>query len=66
MKFYSRRAAAVALAVALSVSTVVTGSPRQAERDRDKSTRIILLIKKVIGISTNDDMPAPPHPTSKP
>lgn len=64
MRFYSRRAAAIVLAVALSLPSVVLASPRERERGRDKQeiVRIIKKIQKLLGISTNDDLPLPPPP----
>jgi hypothetical protein len=64
MKFCFRRAAAVALAVALSLPTVAMALPQERERSRDRSeiVRIIKKIQRLLGISTNDDLPLPPFP----
>jgi hypothetical protein len=63
MDFHSRRAAAVALAVALSLPIIVDARPRQEpERDRGVIVSIVKKIKKIIGVTTNDDGPQPPLP----
>lgn len=64
MRFYSRRAAAIVLAVALSLPSVAIASPfeREHPRDRRDIVRIIKKIQKLFGISTNDDLPLPPPP----
>ena len=60
MKFYSRHAAAVALAVFFIVSTSATAAPRgRAPRERDVP-KVLKIIKKLVGIGTHDDLPVPP------
>ncbi|HVE70277.1 MAG TPA: hypothetical protein VNI54_02830 [Thermoanaerobaculia bacterium] len=62
MKVYSRRAAAVALAVFLSGSVSAFAGPRErAPRERDLS-KLVKIIKKFVGIGTFDDLPLPPPP----
>jgi len=69
MKCHSRRIATVVLAVALSLSSVATASPKQQDRGRERIGRIIQVITKIqklFGISTNDDLPQPPIPAPPP
>jgi hypothetical protein len=65
MKSFSRRAAAVVLAAALSLPGVAFAAPQKKEPSNRKG-QVIRLIKKVFGISTNDDIPTPPIPKSDP
>ena len=64
MKFCVRRAAVIALAIALSVPSVAAPMREERERGRDRSeiVRIIKKIQKLFGIATNDDLPLPPYP----
>jgi hypothetical protein len=68
MKKYARRVAAVTLAVALSLPLVAAESRQKQERDQQKSAivQIVKRIQRVLGISTNDDLPLPPYPTQPP
>ena len=68
MTSYSRRLAAVALAFLLSIP-VFAGSPadeRGHGADRSGIVRMVEKVKKILGISTNSDLPAPPVPAPKP
>lgn len=65
MKLHSRSAAAVVVAVALSlqVAPVAAAVPRDT-RD-DFPTRIVRIIKSLqrfIGVTPNEDIPIPPRP----
>lgn len=66
MKFHSRRAAAVVLAVAISLSLPITvaASPQKREgaSTRNEIVRIIKKIQRMVGIAVNDDLPLPPPP----
>ena len=66
MKVYSRRAAAVVLAVAISLSVPTTTAARPQKRDdastRSEIVRIIKKIQRMVGIAVNDDLPLPPPP----
>jgi hypothetical protein len=64
MKSNLRRAAAVALAVALSLPVFAAPSKQDRERSRDKSAvvQVIRKVQRLLGISTNDDLPQPPVP----
>ncbi len=68
MKFYSRRTAAIVLAVALALPTAVSARPQ--ERDHIGRYRqivdVIKKIQKLFGVSANDDIPIPPVPTPPP
>lgn len=67
MKFCLRHAAVAALAVALSLPLAAAPSPqKERSRDKDEIVRIIKKIQRLIGISTNDDLPLPPPPNSNP
>lgn len=62
MNSHSRRAAAVALALILSVP-VFAAAPRDERghgAERGAIVRIVEKIKKVLGISTNSTYPSPP------
>lgn len=64
MNSRTRRTAAVALAVALSLSTVVAAAPgnRDEQRERSPFVRVIKKIQKFFGIAVHDDLPLPPFP----
>jgi hypothetical protein len=64
MKSNLRRAAAVALAVALSLPAFAAPSKQDRERSREKSAvvQVIKKIQRLLGISTNEDLPFPPPP----
>ena len=66
MNAYSRRAAATvaAAALAVSLSSSAFGSPQERELGRDKGgvVRILKKIQKILGITTHEDLPTPPHP----
>ena len=63
MHSFSRRVAAVALAVALCLPSVAFARSEAGARAYDKAGRvgqIIHKIKKVFGIAANSDLPTPP------
>jgi len=69
MKNHSRFSSLTALALALAILTApLSALPRDRNRDRDRDRdqppviRIIKKISKVLGISTDDDLPGPPKP----
>lgn len=71
MKFYSRRTAAVVLAVALAIPTAASAQPQERDHTRRQQqianvTSFIKKIQKLFGVSTNDDIPIPPVPTPPP
>lgn len=68
MKSHTRRAAAIVLALALSVGPAALASSLREDRgrDRDVPERIIRIIKKFQrlfgGVTVTDDLPGPPKP----
>lgn len=63
MHSYSRRVAAVALALALSIPGVAFARSEPGARAFEKADRIgqvIHKIRKIFGISTTSDLPTPP------
>ncbi|HYH09639.1 MAG TPA: hypothetical protein VEK11_21500 [Thermoanaerobaculia bacterium] len=68
MKKHTRRAAAIVLAVALSISPAAFGAVRKNQDGiRDIPERIVKVIKKIQqrlfgGVSVSDDLPLPPRP----
>jgi len=68
MKICTRHTAAVALAVVLSLPTAAFAASQTRELDRSRGpfTKIIKKIQKLVGISTNSEIPSPPLPEPKP
>lgn len=68
MKLFTRRIAAVLLAVSLSLPSVALAASKGQDRDpfRDPLARAITKIKKILGVSTHSDEPSPPVPAPKP
>ena len=69
MKWYSRRAAAVVLAAALFVPLTAAAPSHDRDRDRyktDRVARIITIVKRLFGVSTNGDVLSPPTPAPTP
>lgn len=67
MNSHSRRVAAVALALALSIPTLAFARPETGERAFERPGRIgqvIQKIRKILGISANSDLLTPPNPKS--
>lgn len=66
MKNQLRRAAVILLAASISLSPMAGAPPRdRGGHDRDFSKEIVRIIKRVqklLGISSNDDLPLPPPP----
>lgn len=64
MKTRFRGVAAAVLAASIVLSPMAAASP-QGGRDRDLSEKIVRFIKhiqKIFGVSSDNDIPTPPHP----
>ncbi|HEX2122666.1 MAG TPA: hypothetical protein VHL59_13585 [Thermoanaerobaculia bacterium] len=64
MKVFSRKVAAVVLAIVLSLAYVpaTVAAPRDREDIGSKITRIIKKLQRLVGITTTEDAPVPPRP----
>lgn len=64
MKGFSRRVAAVVLAMVLSLAYVPATAAATCDRDDigSKITRIIKKLQRLVGITTTEDAPVPPRP----
>ena len=68
MKVSMQRVAVVTLAIALSLPLIAAQPRQKGERSQQKSAiiRLIERVQRVLGITTNDDLPLPPYPTPPP
>lgn len=65
MKSHTRRVSILAagLILSFSLATAVAAAPKESrDRDRDVPGKVLKLIKKVLGVTTQDSQPMPPKP----